>query len=278
MNTKWLLIVLLTAVLAVGILAGGFIAGRLTAPQAFDYADDPFGWPRAFGGMIGGGGMMGGSGMMGGPGGGQVGMMGGTGWSGAAVGALLTVEQAAQAAEDYLQSLDYEALEIVEVMIFDNHAYVEVEDPALDMGAFELLVDPVTKAVFLEYGPSMMWNVEYGMMGSQSRGVVGGMMGGWRGGMGGMMGGSGAIAPGTFDPATLSVTAEEAGQIAGEYLGQYRPGQTVDGHAEIFPGYYTLHTLENGEIVGMLSVNGYTGQVWYHTWHGQLLEVSESPE
>src|SRR3989337_4259332 len=88
------------------------------------------------------------------------------------------------------------------------------------------------------------------MGGSQGRGVVGGMMGGWRGGMGGMMGGVGALTPGAFDPATLPVTAEEAAQIAQEYLDQVLPTQSVEGEAEVFPGYYTLHTLEAGDVAG----------------------------
>jgi len=25
----------------------------------------------------------------------------------------------------------------------------------------------------------------------------------------------------------------------------------------------------------MLSVNGYTGQIWYHTWHGAFVDMSE---
>jgi hypothetical protein len=93
--------------------------------------------------------------------------------------------------------------------------------------------------------------------------------------MGGMMWG-GAATPSGFDPESLSVTPEEAIRIAEETLAQAFPDLTVDDHAEIFPGYYTLHTLENGEVEGMLSVNGYTGEVWVHTWHGQLLEVSDS--
>ncbi len=40
-------------------------------------------------------------------------------------------------------------------------------------------------------------------------------------------------------------------------------------------GYYTVHTLKNGKIYGMLGVNGYTGQVWYHTWHGDFLRMKE---
>ncbi len=31
-----------------------------------------------------------------------------------------------------------------------------------------------------------------------------------------------------------------------------------------------------GAISGMLSVNGYTGQVWYHAWHGGFIASSEA--
>jgi hypothetical protein len=32
--------------------------------------------------------------------------------------------------------------------------------------------------------------------------------------------------------------------------------------------------LRNGETVGMLSVNAYTMQVYYHSWHGEFIEAS----
>jgi hypothetical protein len=42
-----------------------------------------------------------------------------------------------------------------------------------------------------------------------------------------------------------------------------------------FPGYYTVHITKAGQISGMLSVNAYTGQVWFHTWHGTFVSSSE---
>ena len=32
---------------------------------------------------------------------------------------------------------------------------------------------------------------------------------------------------------------------------------------------------EDGGIAGMLSVNGYTGDVWYHNWHGIFIDMTE---
>jgi hypothetical protein len=266
-NTKWILGVMLAAILALALLAGGFIAGRLTSPVGYGFVGGADDWSRAFREMMRQGGMTGG--WRGAP----QDMMGGNLWNRTEEGERLTVGEAMGAAEQYLQAAGYDGLEVAEVMIFDNHAYVEVEDSERGIGALELLVDPASKAAFLEFGPSMMWNVEYGMMGSQG-GRYGGMMAGWRGGMGWVMR---RWSPSTeaFDPESLSVTPEEAVQIAEDYLREAFPDLTVDDHAELFPGYYTLHTLENGEVEGMLSVSGYTGEVWVHTWHGGLLEVSE---
>ena len=66
---------------------------------------------------------------------------------------------------------------------------------------------------------------------------------------------------------------QEATEIAGRWLAAYRPGVTVEEHADPFYGYYTIHTQKDGEIEGMLSVHGTTGQVWYHTWHGAFFSL-----
>jgi hypothetical protein len=63
---------------------------------------------------------------------------------------------------------------------------------------------------------------------------------------------------------------------AQQFLNTYYPGATV---GEVFPfyGHYHVIAMVNGTHYGMLSVNGYTGQSWYHTWHGtfiQALDVS----
>jgi hypothetical protein len=72
----------------------------------------------------------------------------------------------------------------------------------------------------------------------------------------------------------MSVTEGQAEQYAQKFIDGYLPGAKVD-QAERFYGYYTLHVLRDGQIYGMLSVNGYTGQVWYHSWHGQFLGIKE---
>jgi hypothetical protein len=162
----------------------------------------------------------------------------------------LSVEQAVASAKAYLAGIEASDLEVAEVMVFDNHAYVEVKDPA-------------SQRAMLEFGPSMMWNTTYGMHNAAR--MHGGMMGQ-------------AFGPETAPQGEMTVTPEQAAEAAQAYLNEAFAGKTVSDEVETFPGYYTLHVLENGEVVGMMSVNGYTGQVWYHSWHGNLLEMQEFDE
>jgi len=164
----------------------------------------------------------------------------------------LTMAEAESALEDFLAASAYDDLEIGEIMIFDNHAYAQFVEVSTGIGAMEVLVDPVSLAVTPEHGPNMMWNQKYSTMGSH------GMMGGLP---------SRAVSP------EMLVSEDEASTLAQSYLDEAYPGLEVDEHADAFYGYYTLHTLQDGDTVGMLSVNGYTGQVFLHTWHGDLLEM-----
>ncbi|WP_199433750.1 hypothetical protein [Qaidamihabitans albus] len=132
-------------------------------------------------------------------------------------------------------------LRVGEVMQFDNGFYAELRDPAGN-SATEVLIDPDTGTVGLEWGPAMMWNIAYGMH-PAARGTC------------------------TLDP-------DQAKRIADQWLQGHRLGEHADA-ADAFPGYYTLHTLRGDQVVGMLSVHCATGSVWHHDWHGRLLQMHE---
>jgi hypothetical protein len=185
----------------------------------------------------------------------------------------LSIADAETAVTNYLNTLNDENLSLGEIMIFDNHAYAQIMDETSGTGAFEVLVDPVTQNVFPEPGPNMMWNTEYGMF-MQSM-MNGGNFGGMMGGMMNSQYGSGMMGSFGYAPdAEINITAEEAVARAQEYLDAYLPGKTADDTVDEFPGYYTLHVLENGETIGMLSVNAYSGQVFLHHWHGGFIEMT----
>ena len=74
--------------------------------------------------------------------------------------------------------------------------------------------------------------------------------------------------------ANPSVTAAQAEALAQKYLNARLPGAKVDDSIT-FPGYYTLDFAKDGKVVGMLSVNAYTGQIWYHAWHGTFVQEKD---
>ncbi len=279
---KWVLGTVGVLVIGAALVWGGIGIGWTMALRQTGAA----GYPGMMGpgmmgapfGQTGEGGTVYGPGMMGGfygqPESGTLpyGMMGGmmgsgmmSGYGGLADAEPLSIEDARAAIEDYLARVGNDDLALHEVMIFDNHAYGLIVEESTGVGAMEVLVDPVTEAVYPEHGPNMMWNLKYSPMGaSGGYGMMGGMMGrgsGWQS--------SAEVS------AEMPVAAEQAAEFAQRYLDAYLPGTRADEHADAFYGYYTLHILRDGEVVGMLSVNGYTGQVFPHTWHGDFVEMTE---
>jgi len=176
------------------------------------------------------------------------GMMSGTGYD-AMMGDYGGSNEDAEPVNDLDQARDRAAgyaevvqpgLEVGEVMRFDNNYYAQLQEPDGTL-VTEVLIDPASGSVRPEMGPATMWNTRAAM---------------------GRGGGSGA-----------EITAAQAQQIADEWLAEQGEGLTTDDPAE-FPGYYTLHTVRDGEISGMLSVHNRSGDVWYHSWHGDFVEMS----
>jgi hypothetical protein len=169
-------------------------------------------------------------------------MMGGNpgaGWLASDTDPVNDLAEARDRAEEYAETLAPD-LRVGEVMRFTNNYYAELEEPDGTL-ATEVLIEPRTGAVQLEFGPAMMWNTRYGMMARSG--------------------------------AASRVSVEEAKDIAGQWADD-RDGLTI-ADPDAFPGYYSVHTLREDRIEGMLSVNAVTGAVWYHGWHGDFQEMSE---
>jgi hypothetical protein len=162
----------------------------------------------------------------------------------------ITINQAATIAQQYLQSLNNADLAIREIEEYTLNFYVQYYEKSTGIGAFEMLIDKYSGRIYPEMGPNMMWNTKYGMMS--------GMMGRFIG----------------TPTGTMTVTSTQAQANAQQFLNTYYPGTTV-GEVTPFYGYYHVMVENAGTPYGMLSVNGYTGQVWYHTWHGVFIQELE---
>jgi hypothetical protein len=229
------------------------------------------------------------------------GMMGGSyAYRPAQATPVRTVAAARTQAQKFADRL---GLKVDEVLQFKDNFYAKLVD-SNGNGATEVLVDPQTGLVSIEYGPAMMWNTRYGMgrvaadmMGSYGRSMMrsyGRAMMGEYGpnptssgtgttpspgsGYGGMMGGSGygsGTAGSGGTPAATAVTIAGAHSLAQRWLDRNEPGVKVETGGDVFPGCYTLETLEGGKITGMISVNATTGAVWPHWWHGTFIGKSK---
>jgi hypothetical protein len=164
--------------------------------------------------------------------------------------APITIETAATIAQQYVTQLNNPDLAVREVEEYTQNFYIQVYEKSTGTGAFELLIDKYTGSIYPEQGPNMMWNTKYGMHNSIM---------GW-----------------SFGNPTepMTITVQQAENFAQQYLNTYVSGTTA-GEAEAFYGYYHVMVLSQGEGYGMLSVNGYTGQVWYHNWHGAFVQELE---
>jgi len=165
--------------------------------------------------------------------------------------APITLDQAVESARQYLAAYGNPDLALTEVMEFSDNFYAEVEEKSTGIHAFELLIDRYAGDVYHEPGPNMMWNTRYGHMG--------GMWSRWGG----------------RQDEVMLVTPERAREIAQGWLDKFLPGTSVEQQADVFYGYYTIHVIKDGQVYGMLSVNGYSGDVWYHTWHGDFIGMKE---
>jgi hypothetical protein len=154
------------------------------------------------------------------------------------------IQEAKELADQYL-TRNYPLLDIEEIMEFSNNYYIIAKEADTGTAALELLIDRNTGRTALEPGPNMMWNTKYG---HHSR---------------------------LTNPTTIMPIATDSAIIsAQEWLNRNIPGYRVE-ETTVFYGYYTMDLSEKDKIYGMLSVNGYSGEVWYHSWHGEFMTMEE---
>jgi hypothetical protein len=179
----------------------------------------------------------------------------------------VTMDQAKSIAQQYLASTGNPNLAIKEIMEFQYNFYVIYYEKDTGRGAFEMLIWKQSPAQGLtgrgmigwgvgagvitpEPGPNMMWNTKYSLMRN------------------GMMG------YGSQGYSTMTISEDQAQGLAQAYLDAHFQDAKTE-MATQFYGYYTFDFTVNGKIAGMLSVNGFTGDVWYHSWHGNFIQEIE---
>ena len=186
----------------------------------------------------------------------------------AGTGGTISLTQAESIANQYLAATNNPNLAIKEIMEFQYNFYIIFYEKDTGRGAFEMLIwkqAPAsgmmgggmmngyvrTGVMMPEPGPNMKWNTKYSPMSN-------GMMGYYN----------------NQRSQTMTISEDQAMQYAQTYLSSNFSNAKVEMGTEFY-GYYTFDFTVNGQIAGMLSVNGNTGQVWYHSWHGEFIQEVE---
>ncbi|MHB9111887.1 MAG: hypothetical protein ACYC4D_04595 [Thermoleophilia bacterium] len=84
----------------------------------------------------------------------------------------------------------------------------------------------------------------------------------------------GSMMGSSFDDRTttadMTISADDARSRAQKYTDIQYPGSTA-GNPDLFYGYHTVDITKDGRVLAMISVNGYSGQVWLHSLNGTHL-------
>ncbi|MHB1404235.1 MAG: peptidase [Desulfitobacteriaceae bacterium] len=157
-------------------------------------------------------------------------------------GQVATAEQAEALAKAYLQKVSPD-LAVDELHEFADSFEVEAKDASTGAKAYEFVISKNGGYIYAEMGPNLMWNTKYGHMN-------------W--------GNSGAP----------TVSADQATQTAQDFVQKLGQEYSLEG-PETAPGYYEFMVLKDGKDYAELNVNGYSGQVWFETWHGPIVSTVE---
>lgn len=174
------------------------------------------------------------------------GMMGG-GYNAASLGINLangqvtSDDQVIAIAKAYVQVLNQD-LSIDEIHEYSDSYEVELKESKTENKAFEFMISKNEGYIFIEMGPNVMWNNKYGRMNWGESG-------------------------------NTQIAAEQAAKAAQDYVNQQMGSAYTLEQPEVAPGYYEFMILKDGKDYAELDVNGYTGRVWFESWHGPILKT-----
>jgi hypothetical protein len=171
-------------------------------------------------------------------------------WDSGSDPAAVMLDNVCSAAQKFLAGYHLDSfLKIERVILFNQDAYVRVVERSSGVGAFELLVtNPPDLAVSPEPGADLEWNLKYGALMQQV--------------LAGTYSGSPSF---PAVSAALTVSPQQAVKDAQDWLDKHLTGDRADSAPYAFYGYYTVEVLEGSKVVGLLSVNGSNGEVFYLT-------------
>jgi len=125
----------------------------------------------------------------------------------------------------------------------------DLEETDTGMGAFQLIIQPVSGNVRFESGAGMMWNTKYGRRAMMD-----------------------------VEIPENTLTMEAAAAQAQQALKEESADLSIDPAGVAFHGYYTYEYQVDGKTAGLISVNAEDGDYWFHNWLGNFISREDVPE
>lgn len=159
----------------------------------------------------------------------------------------------------YLDRLGNPELTVARLRELTRAYQAEVIERSTGRHAFDLMLGKGTRQVSPTAGPNLFWNTKYGPEIAE---------------VGGGYGMLGRLLP-RGSMSDMSLTESEARRIAEQAVNDLGADLKLDDEAATFYGFYQFHVIWEGELVGELDVNGYSGQTWYNGWGEPQLSVQD---
>ncbi len=184
-------------------------------------------------------------------------------------GQVLSKEQIVAKIRDYVDRQENPDLVIARLREFALAYQAEVIERSTGRHAFDLMVSKGASQISPAAGPNIMWNTKYGPTIAE--------IGGGYGMLGRVL-----AQP---SPGDMTLSEAEARNIAESAVDEMGANATLsleEDTTATFYGFYEFYLDRDGESVGALAVNGYSGQVWFEDWgtlqlsERNLLESSQS--
>jgi hypothetical protein len=174
-------------------------------------------------------------------------------------GAPVPAEELIAAVQRYLDRQGNPDLALARLRAFRWAYPAEVVERSPGRHAFGLMVSKATAQISPKAGSNLFWNTKYGSMIAE---------------VGGGYGMVGRLLP-QGSGSEMPLTESEARSIAESAVKELGTGLELDNEMATFYGFYEFHVIQEGELMGELDVNGYSGQVWYKDWGEPQFSVQD---
>ena len=190
---------------------------------------------------------------------GPMGMTGGAGYYDISATGVISTDQVVAAVQRYLTSQNNPDLALARLREFRWAYQVEIVERSTGRHAYGLMVSAAAAQVSPKAGPNVFWNTKYGSLIAE--------IGGGYGMLGRMLS--------TDVSGEMTVTAQQARNIAEKAVKGLDASLTLDDTTDTFYGFYEFQVAKEGKLVGEVDVNGYSGQVWYKDWGEPQLSTQD---